>query len=146
MGQKRTCLDCGFLTIQGRELSRPQRKMLGTKGQSASMPANSEQTRCFKNLWDYDLIYSGDILDGVVEEIEKDRNECSGFASYDAGFTPEQHLEHQIEERKEKLQWKIAKLGFMGALLGAIVGTIALKIPGIIKWLLEQVAGYTHAR
>jgi len=106
------------------------------------MPANPEQTRCFKNLWDYGLIYSGDTFDGVVEEIEKDRDGCAGFASYDAGFTPVQHLEHQIEKRKEELQWKIAKLGFLGALLGAILGTIVPKIPGIIRrWLFEQFAG-----
>jgi hypothetical protein len=134
MAQKRTCLDCAFLTIQGRELSWPERKMLGTEGKSAVMPAHPDRTRCFKNLWDYDLHYLGDSFDGVVEEIGRPRDDCPGFASYEAGFTPEQQLEHQIEQRKEKLQWRIAKLGFFGAILGGIAGTVILAI---LKWVLE---------
>lgn len=108
--------------------------MLSSHGESAAMPAHSEQTRCFKNLWDYDLIYSGDTFDGVIDEISRSRDECSGFVSYEAGFNPAQHLENQIEQRKEKLQWRIAKLSFLGAILGAIVGTIILTI---LKWFLK---------
>ena len=76
--QRRTCLDCGFLTIQGRELSRPDRIMLSTHGESAAMPAHPEQTRCFKDLWDYELHYSGDLFQGVVEELGRPRGECPG--------------------------------------------------------------------
>ena len=134
MTQRRTCLDCGFLTIQGRELSRPERIMLNTRGESAVMPAHSEQTRCFKNLWDYDLHYSGDTFEAVIEEISQPRDECLGFDSYEAGFSPAQHIENQVEQRKEKLQWRIAKLGFLGALLGGVVGTIILAV---LKWLFK---------
>ena len=108
--------------------------MLGTRGQSAVMPANSERTRCFKNLWDYELHYSGDTFEGVFEELERLRDECSGFAPYEAGFTPAQHLERQIEQRKEKLQWRIAKLGFLGALLGGLVGSVIFPE---LRWLVE---------
>ena len=136
MSQRRTCLDCGFLTIQGRELSRPDRIMLGSHGQSV-MPAHPEQTRCFKDLWDYELYYSGDSFDGVVEEIGRPRDECPGFATYEAGFSPAQHLENQVEQRKEKLQWRVAKLGFWGALVGAIAGAIAgILILALLEWLL----------
>ena len=76
MTQKRTCLDCGFLTIRGHEICQPERVMLGTGGKSAVMPADPEQTRCFKNLWvEYDLTYVRDDFHGVVEEIERDRNQ-----------------------------------------------------------------------
>lgn len=136
MALQKTCLDCGFLTIQDRELSRPQRITLGTRGKSAVMPAHSEQTRCFKDLWDYDLHYSGDTFDGVIEEIERSRDDCPGFELYEPGFTPEQHLENQIQQRKEKLQWRIAKLGFWGGLLGGAVGTI---IVWFLKWLIERI-------
>ena len=134
MNQRRTCLDCGFLTIQGRELSRPERIMLSSFGESAVMPAHSEQTRCFKRLWDYDLIYSGDTIDGVIDEISRARDECPGFAPYESGFNPAQHLENQVDQRKEKLQWRIAKLSFLGAILGGIVGTIVLAV---LKWLFK---------
>lgn len=109
--------------------------MLGSYGQSAVMPAHSEQTRCFKNLWDYDLIYIGDAFDGVIDEISRSRDDCKGFASYEAGFSPQQHLENQVEQRKERLQWRIAKLGFFGALLGGFVGTIILAA---LKWLFNK--------
>ncbi len=108
--------------------------MLGTYGESAVMPAHCEQTRCFKNLWDYDLTYSGDTFDGVVEEINQPRNNCPGFTLYEAGFSPALHLESQIEHRKEKLHLRIANRGFLGAILGGIVGTIILAF---LKRLLK---------
>ncbi|MHB9072419.1 MAG: hypothetical protein ACYC6G_02720 [Desulfobaccales bacterium] len=70
----------------------------------------------------------------MIDEISQPRDECSGFASYEAVFNPAQHLENQIEQRKEKLQWRIAKLSFLGAILGGIVGTIILTI---LRWLLK---------
>ncbi len=134
MAQVKTCLDCGFLTIRRRELSQADRVMLGAKGRSSVMPANPEQTQCFKNLWtQYDLMYAAASFGGVVEEIGRDRKPCQGFTVYEAGFTPEQHLEHPIDRRKEKLQWRIAKLGFLGALLGGIVATAL----AILKWAFE---------
>ncbi len=99
------------------------------------MPAHSERTRCFKNLWDYELHYSGDTFEGVLEELGRARGKCPGFASYEAGFTPVQHLESQVEQRREKLHWRIAKLGFWGALLGGAAGTIILAT---VKWLVER--------
>jgi hypothetical protein len=95
---------------------------------------NPEQTRCFKNLWDYDLDYRSDTFEGVLYEINYSRDKCPGFSSYEAGFTPAQHLKNQVEQRKEKLQWRIAKLIFYGALLGGIAGTIII----VLKWLFQR--------
>ena len=100
MVESKTCKECGFLTIQGRELSRPERIMLGSHGKSAVMPAHAEQTRCFKKLGDYDLHYAGDSFAGVIEEIERSRDDCPGYMAYEAGFTPAQHQEIQLEQRK----------------------------------------------
>lgn len=133
---KRTCLCCGFLTSQGFEISQPERIMLGTRGQSAVMPPHPEQTQCFKKLWDYGLIYVGDTFDGVIEEIERSRDDCTGFLPYEAGLTPDQHLESQKEQREEKLQWRIAKLGFCGALLGGIAGTLIYQC---FNWLIKLI-------
>lgn len=100
MAESKTCKECGFLTIEGHELSRPERIMLATHGSSSVMPAYPERTRCFKNLWDYDLIYSGDNFHGVIDEIERSRDDCPGFMPYEAGFTPAQHQEIQLEQMK----------------------------------------------
>lgn len=126
----RTCLDCGFLTIKGRELTQAERFMLSTRGRSAVMPANTEQTGCSKNLWvDYELTYFGDSEDGVFEEIERPRRKCPGFFWHEHGFTPAQHLEHQEQRRREQLQWKIAILGFFGGVLGALIGSFLRDLP-----------------
>lgn len=67
----------------------------GGRGGSAVMPAHPERTRCYKNLWDYDLLYTGDNWDGVLDELKRTREQCSGFTPYEAGFTPKQHLAAQ---------------------------------------------------
>lgn len=140
MAETRSCLDCGFLTIEGHELSLPQRTMLashkGGRGGSAVMPSHPEGTRCFKNLWDYDLHYVEDSFDGVLEELSRPREACRGFLQYSAGRTPAEHLEQEVEDRKGKLQWRVAKLGFWGALLGAALGTL---LAGLVQWLLKVV-------
>lgn len=101
MAENRTCIECGFLTIQGRELSRAERIMLASHGTSAVMPADCEQTQCFKGLWvEYDLIYAIPDFQGVRKEIERNRDDCPGFMPYEAGFTPEQHLEIQLNAEK----------------------------------------------
>jgi hypothetical protein len=131
----KTCLECGFLTIEGRELQRADRVMLGTldaRGQSAVMPMIPESARCFKNLWDYDLTYSGDSLEGVIDELGRDRSRCPGFVNYEAGFTPVQHLDRLDQQRDNKLQWRIAKIGFWSAVVGGIVGAIVTAILGLL--------------
>lgn len=121
----RTCLDCGFLTIRGYELTQADRVMLRTRGQSAVMPADPEQTGCYRNCWtDYDLTYSGDSLNGVFEELGRPRQKCPGFFQYEPGFTPAQDLERQEERRREQVQWRTAKVGFWGAFLGALIGVV----------------------
>jgi hypothetical protein len=91
----KTCLDCGFLTIEGRELSSAERIMLVAN--AGVMPAHPERTRCVKKLWAmYDLTYLGDCFQGVIDELERPRDGCKGFFSYQPGFTPEEHRQFQI--------------------------------------------------
>ena len=117
-----TCLNCGFLTIKGHELSEGERIMLGTRGVSAKMPANPELTRCAKGLWkDYELNYVGNSLDAVFEEIDCPRQTCRGFFQYEPGHTPAKHFELQEQRRRERLQWRIALLGFFGAFVGSFL-------------------------
>jgi hypothetical protein len=137
----RTCLDCGFLTIRTREVTQAQRVMLASRGESAAMPTHSEQTDCFRNLWvEYDLNYWEPSLEGVFDELKRSRDKCVGFFPYESGFTPAQHLERQEGRRREKLQWRIARLGFFGALLGALIGSV---LPSLWRWL-ERLVVHRH--
>ena len=74
----------------------------------------------------------------MIEELGRPRDECPGFASYEAGFTPGQHLENQVEQRRETLQWRIAKLGFWGALLGGAAGALLVGAAGTILATLKR--------
>jgi hypothetical protein len=128
--RKLTCLDCGFLTIEGRELSEAERIMLGTRGVSAVMPANPELTRCARSRWtEYELTYPSNSLDGVFEVIDRPREGCPEFLQHEGGYTPAQHFELQEQRRRERHEWRIARLGFFGGVLGAFIGSFLRDIP-----------------
>jgi ribosomal protein S27AE len=120
--KKQTCLDCGFLTIEGRELTQGDRVMLGMRGQYSVMPAHPERTTCSKNLWvSYDLHYSGDSWEGILEELDRSRNKCPGFFAYNAGLSLAAHAERQEKRHGERIQWATAGLAFLGALIGGLL-------------------------
>lgn len=127
IGRKvRTCYDCGFLTIRGRELTRADRIELysiTSNSSSASLPADPNSTRCYKGLWDSDLDTFTDFAT-LHDELRQDRSRCNYFVQYEPNFSPLKHQERQDEKRKERLQLKIAWLGFAGGLIGSIVGQI----------------------
>jgi len=126
---KRTCLDCGFLMIEETELIPSDRTLLGAHGK-AGLPAGALLTNCRRSLWvGYELAYGGPDLDGVFQEIEKSRKKCIGFFRYEPAFTPTQHLDLQEQRRREKLNWKIARLGFFGGVLGALIGSFLRDLP-----------------
>jgi hypothetical protein len=107
--------------------------MLASGGQSAKMPAHPEWTNCFQERWiDYDLNYSGDSFGAVLEELESDRDGCDGFIKYEPGSNPQQHLETKEQLRRENVQWRTAKLSFLGALIGALIGSV---LPKLMSWL-----------
>jgi predicted DNA-binding protein YlxM (UPF0122 family) len=108
----RTCLDCGFLTIEGCELSDYDRKGLGTYSRNkqgmcwtrADMPAGSERTRCFKKNWkEYDPEISGWSDAGFIGEIERRRDDCPNFAPYEAGLTPSDLIKQIKEDHRAKV-------------------------------------------
>jgi hypothetical protein len=94
----KTCLDCGFLTIEGCELTKLDRAELAAysrtkRGEfywtSGEMPFHPGQTRCFRDLWKgYDPEWMGFDGKGFVDQIERARDRCSGFAPYEVGYTP----------------------------------------------------------
>jgi hypothetical protein len=110
--KRKTCLNCGFLTVTGRELSRAdrielgayRRTELGAYWTSGAMPAHPERTECFKHLWvQYDLIYFDYSADGVFDELDRPRDECPGFVSYEAGYTPEKLLKRIEEDSRAQI-------------------------------------------
>ena len=127
-----TCQDCGFLTFEEREISKAERMMLRTPGVSPGMlitskvQTNPGGTSCARNLW------TG--MHGVYEEINRPRQKCPGFLQHEAGYSPAQHFELQEQRRRERLQWRIAMLGFFGAVLGAFIGSFLRDIP---HWLVS---------
>lgn len=116
--------------------------MLGSRGKSAVMPVHYQDTGCFRNLWPlYDVTYSGNAVEGIFDELQRSRKDCAGFAAYESGYTPAQHLERLEERRKERFQWRIAKLGFVGALTGALIGSI---LPHVPHWIAAAWNFFTH--
>jgi len=129
----RTCLDCGFLTTHGKEVRRALRVSLERNIPSVE---DNEGVRCSKRLWvDFDLSSAQDkdvVFFEMYDELERSRRRCGGFFKYEPGFDPAAHLQRQEEVRKEHLQWRIAKLGFVGALFGGAIGVLLVKL---FEWL-----------
>ncbi len=101
-------------------------------GQSASLPSKHEETACHKRLWvDYELTFIGTNYRAIVEELNQPRRDCPGFQKYEPGFSPEQHKRIQLETRQHRQQMRIALLGFLGALIGGLIGTL----PAWFQWL-----------
>lgn len=132
--RKRTCLDCGFLTIDGNEVSPADRIILSTPGIpqngliTSILQVNPGSTNCAKHLW------TGQVL----EEINLPREQCRGFFRYEPGHNPTKHLELQEQRRREKLSWKIALLGIFGGVLGSFLRDIPRWIATLWKFIASR--------
>lgn len=110
--------------LQEEEIKPSDRALLGARGK-VTLPAGAVLTNCRKNRWaGYELTYVEPHLDGVFDEIEKDRKKCSGFFRYEPGFTPIQHLERQEQKRRERLQYKIVIFSLVAGAVGGIVSSL----------------------
>src|SRR5882724_8188283 len=91
----RTCLECGFLTIDGRELSTPARTLIGSmrpRSSPSGLPLNVEQTCCYKSLWDSDIQNMTLEVETLIRELNADRGKCPGFFAYEPLLDPAAHL------------------------------------------------------
>jgi hypothetical protein len=125
--EKKDCLKCGFLTIDGSELSLPTRTWLSTLDPRRNTPiANTEQTHCYKQLWESDIQFGTLDPETLISELNSDRSSCLKFVRHEPTFSPSEHQQRhdkrEEESRIAKLQMKIAWLGFGGGLVGSVVG------------------------
>ena len=99
---KRTCLECGFLTIDGTELSKPTRKRLSWNG--PRIP-DAGRTGCFLSLWESDdWGWSSLPAETLDDELSADRSTCKEFLQYVPGLDPSAHLARRDELWRAGLQ------------------------------------------
>lgn len=127
--KNRDCTDCGFLTIRDRELVQSERDMISSAdGRNWSDQLYIDETRCYKDQWGARFVEGSIEEEDLDRELNADRRDCRYFFQYEPNFTPEEHRDRQDERRRERLQWRIAVLGFVGALLGGLVGTLGSSL------------------
>lgn len=121
----RSCTDCGFLTIRERELFQTERtEFSSADGRNNSDALYTDEMSCYRDQWTARYV-EGSIEDADLDrELHEDRRDCRYFFEYEPNYTPKQHRDRQDDLRKEKLQLRIALLGFAGALLGGLLGTL----------------------
>ena len=95
---KPTCLECGYLTIAGKEIAPVHRRSLKLGDTSDPYLENEELIQCWRKQWvEYDKSgFSGDraILE-IPDELEKNRRRCPFFFPYESGVPPAAHAERQ---------------------------------------------------
>ncbi|MCX5888491.1 MAG: hypothetical protein NTY36_03460 [Deltaproteobacteria bacterium] len=125
-----TCLDCGFLTLGRKEVTTADRMRLhatSDRGGPADLPP-VEEIWCFRSLWiEYDLIYAGPSIEGIFDELQRQRRDCEGFLRYRPGWSPTGHQDLLLKgiERKEKILFVM-----FGWVLG-VLGTLLVKFFGL---------------
>jgi hypothetical protein len=116
-----TCLDCGFLAFEAKEVTSADRILLHCEG-SAGLPCTSENLtkyNCTRSLWvDYDLTYFGGSAAGIFDELKKRRRCCGGYLKYRPGFAPSEHRDLLLKrmDSNEKLKFAV-----LGAITGGVV-------------------------
>jgi len=115
-----TCLDCGFLALGNEEVTRADRIMLHSEGR-AGLPCSPEELtnlNCTRSLWvDYDLTYFDGSVQGIFDELERERRGCAGYLKYRPGFSPSEHRDLLLKRMDSKERLMFAALGGIVTLL-----------------------------
>ena len=108
-----TCLECGFLALDDKEVSTADRIRLHMRGTAGGCPS-LEKLCCFRSLWvNFDLSYCGvPPADEIFDMVQKSQRNCKGFFRYRSGWSPSGHQDLLLKS----LEWK-QKLFF--AVLGS---------------------------
>ena len=111
------CLDCGFLTVSGREADADDRRTIAAEGKVGWF-GKDVNIDCYKHLWYWD----GDPASVVIHEANRPRSRCVGFRRHKPGRSPQQHIALEDEGSAFRKQVLLALLPFVGALAGALIG------------------------
>ena len=135
----RTCLQCGFLSRNDKEVPPKERDYLGQKPSDDDVKLRRTPVEdvtnwhCSRKEW---LTYyrHGDssvemAYFRITAEVEKDRKKCRYFYRYEPGLSPQAHADRQFENRRDKLQRRIAWIG-------AVTGSLALLIQ-FLEWYFK---------
>ena len=115
MPPQHTCITCGFLTVQGREVSATERQALVAE----RPPADAEHLRCYLELWDELGPDAG--LPDALREAQTPRT-CAGHFSHEPGQSPKQHLVTSVQQRRRRPRWRVATLAGALLVVVALVG------------------------
>ena len=115
------CLKCGFFAFDdGMEATTVARETVacGPDG-PYSWWQDEAPLGCAKRLW----IWQDDApINVLIREANRPRFWCRGFYRYQPGRSPKAHFELEDERRKQRHQWRLAILAFLGALIGSVIG------------------------
>jgi hypothetical protein len=127
-----TCLDCGFLAFEDREVTRTDRILLHCEG-SAGLPCSQENLtnfNCARSLWvDYDLTYFGGAP--PQGEVKRQRRGCVGYLKYRPGFSPKEHRDLLLKRMDSKEKLKFAVLGAIAGGIVTLLFALAAKHLGL---------------
>ena len=125
-----TCLDCGFLHLDGNEVCKASRIELGCR-ETAGGPA-LEKIQCFSKLWlEYDLIYFGFCAEGKFNELEKHRHDCEGFFAYRPGWSPSGHQDLLLKDQSKKEQRRLVLVSSLVATIFTLLSLLLAKYLGL---------------
>lgn len=117
---RRTCLDCGFLGFRdGSEAGVTARSTVALKG-AAGWFQHEDAVDCHKRLWNWE---DDAPINIIVWETDQLRYGCRGYRRYSPGRSPKDHLALEDEGRSVRLQIVLGFLSFLGAMIGAWIGS-----------------------
>ncbi len=122
-----TCLECGFFSLEDKEVSSADRILLHMRGTAGGCPP-LDSLGCWRSLWvEYDLTYCGVDAGAILDEVQRDRRNCKGFFRYNSGNSPSDHQELLLkaQERKQKLIFTV---------IGSVIGS---GITLFVTWLVK---------
>lgn len=122
-----TCLECGFLAWDSKEVDTPTRITLYNPG-LAGQPAEFEKFHCLRSMWTWSLTYVDTDASIVRDELQQSRRGCDGYYRYRQGWSPGEHRDLVLKSSENRFRvWQVI-------LSAAVGGAVALIVNRLTKW------------